>query len=115
MNNNIANNYALEAMKALGCNVCVSSIETNLFNYIDGAIEYVGNPALMTLVMCPFIENLGSTCKNCLYNPNTELIMDDGTKLGIRRTKINDCYFELYEKRKITIPNGYGYVIDLRD
>lgn len=115
INNNIANKETVTSMQLLGVKNIVSSIETNLFPVIGGCHEYVGNPPLMTVVMCPFIEHKGSSCDNCKYNKDSSLIMDDGTRLKIRRTKINDCYFELYQDKKITIPNGNGYVIDLRD
>ena len=115
MNNNIANDYSVLALKSLGVENFVSSIEKNLFKKLLYAHEYIGNPALMTLVMCPFIEHTGSSCENCKYDKSYNLVMQDGTDMKIRRTKINDCYFELYQNKKITIPKGNGYVIDLRN
>ena len=113
-NNNVANKFSRDVLFEHGVVDCVGSIEQNLFGHIEGTLEYVGNPALMTIVMCPFIEHLGSSCSKCVYSKNAQLLMDDGTKLKIRRNKIADCYFELYEDKKITIPQGNGYVIDLR-
>ena len=94
VNNNVANSETVKTFFSLGASSIVGSIETNLFGSIDGTFKFVGNPSLMTIVMCPFIEHKGSSCDNCKYKKDASLIMDDGTKLKIRRTKINDCYFE---------------------
>jgi len=114
-NNNISNSWSAEQLFNLGIDNFVSSIENNLFESVSGGHEYVGNPALMTIVMCPFIENVNSNCSNCLFNKNYELIMDDGTRFNIRRTKVADCYFELYQNKKIANPKGDSYIIDLRN
>lgn len=115
INTNIANDYTVKLLNLIGCENYISSVENYLFDNVDSCHKYVGNCPLMTLVMCPFIEHCSSNCKNCKYNSNYKLIMQDGTEFNIRRIKMNDCYFELYQNKKITIPSGYGYLIDLRD
>ena len=114
-NNNVANNYTADVLLSRGVKNFVSSIETNLFDNINSGYKYIGAPPLMTLVMCPFIENCKSECGKCIYNSKYTLVMDDGTELKIRRSKLSDCFFDLYFNKKITIPSGNGYVIDLRD
>ena len=114
-NVNVSNKFAKMALASLGVSGGVGSMETNLFGEIDGMYKFVGKIPLMTLVMCPFIEHCGSTCANCNYKENTELVMDNNATFVIRRQRVADCYFELVQKQKTPQTLSEGLVVDLRD
>jgi len=114
-NCNIANDFAVSAAKFLGASGVVETIERNIFDCLDYTFSFVGYPAVMTLVMCPFIENVGSSCKNCKFEDGYELVMDSHEKMTIRRQKISSCYFELISSKKINQYKQIGNIIDLRN
>ena len=115
LNMNVSNSMVLAALGELGAINATSSIETNIFGAVDGAHKYAGSPAVMTLVMCPFIEHCGSKCERCNFKQNTELVMDNNANFSLRRQKIADCYFDLILKKEKPRIQGNGYVVDLRD
>ena len=115
INMNISNTYSSTLINQLGAIGFVSSVEDNLFGLVEGGIKYIGNPAVMTLVSCPFIEHLGSSCDKCKYAKNYEMVMENNVKLRIRRQKMHDCYFELIKDKKPLTISGVGNMIDYRD
>ncbi len=106
---NIANNFALEKLTSKK----VLSVELNEkeLNSLTNSNTYVyslGYLPLMIFVHCPSRAN-GSTCQDCEFDKNGSITYKD--KVGcftIRRIKVKNCYFELYN----TTPT---YLIDLKD
>lgn len=49
----------------------------------------------MTLLHCPFKQNVGCDCANCAYNNNAQFTINSGKKFAIKRKKTSSCVFLL--------------------
>lgn len=49
----------------------------------------------MTLLHCPFKQNMGCNCASCAYNNNAQLTINSGKKFAIKRKKTSSCVFLL--------------------
>ena len=101
---NITNKLSLSLCNA--DNICLSKELTvceaedlaanNVFYLSDGAIK------VMDLIYCPFEKKCSSCDKRELYI----LTDENGRKFPLRRYKISDCRFELYNCAKLSPCNG---------
>ncbi|MBO7186774.1 MAG: U32 family peptidase [Clostridia bacterium] len=96
---NAYNSYTVKALKDLGFNGVISSIE----NHTPHTYKYAGNPPLMTMVHCPFKVKTGSNCNNCQAQKDLTYLDERGNKYFIRRYKIINCYFELLSKNNLNL------------
>jgi hypothetical protein len=120
-NMNIANGYAVDALKAMGIEDIVFSCE-KWTDRVQGTYKLgSGRKVLMTMAHCPSVTLSGQGCANikgdgcsstCQFKGQMSLY-NDNNSYGIRRYKIKNCYFELlddYREDNATT----AVVVDLR-
>ena len=49
----------------------------------------------MTLLHCPFKQNVGCECNNCGYSENATYTINSGKKFKVKRKKTATCVFML--------------------
>ncbi len=81
----------------------VDKISNNLFVLSNGLIE------IMDLIYCPF----GKNCKNCEIVNDFELIDKSGRVFPVKRYRVSDCRFKVYNMAKLKEVNGFLTITDL--
>ena len=104
---NITNNFARLSLLDFGVTEIISSIE-KWTSRLPATYKLSKVPAYMTLTSCPVKLLYGNTCSKCKYSSDLTYENNLG-KFGVRRYKINDCYFELFDNNA----NEFG-IKDLR-
>ncbi len=109
---NIFNNIDLDVLNNEGISkICASKelsvseidkLSCNLY-LLSGAVE------IMDLIYCPFSKN----CKNCEIINDFELIDKDGRVFIVKRYKISQCYFKVYNVAKLRPNTKYNQIEDL--
>ena len=112
---NVFNDITMSKLISLGFTDCFSSIEEAK----TSGVIYIGNPALMTMVHCPYKTTNNSSCTHCNYDGKLEYKDERGNAYIITRYKIRNCYFEMRFKNKgeystLVKNQGKRYVKDLR-
>lgn len=95
---NVANLYAMRAVKVLGADYVVPSLEYP--NGISGPLVSVDKDIpLMTFAHCPYKTLFGNDCAHCSYKAGLTLLRA-GKKYRVRRIRLSQCYFALYPIEK---------------
>lgn len=93
---NVLNNYSALMLEKLGANAVVNSIEQNEISFVKNEYVYsFGRFPLMTYAHCPYQVSMCNTCKNCVDHSNLIYENEKGSAFEIRKTKVDNCYFEL--------------------
>lgn len=106
-NMNVYNSFSVMALKDLGVQDVVVSIEQETALQNCGANLYcVENhfPVLMNFLHCPFQEHYASSCADCKFHEGILYQMQNGKKLSLTRIKAVTCNFELKSQQKISKP-----------
>lgn len=92
---NIVNEKSYNLLKNLGVEKIIASFEkwTNRL----GDTYKISNFPLMTLTSCPVKTLYRCSCDKCKYSKSMT-ISGNNCKMFVRRIKISNCYFELFEK-----------------
>ncbi len=109
---NVFNKIDIEYLKNLGADKIavskelsyqeISELNCDLFVLSDGLIE------VMDLIYCPFAKN----CKNCDKPESFELIDTDGRVFPVKRYKISDCRFKVYNMATLSINDKFNKIVD---
>lgn len=99
---NIVNMSNYKYMQSIGVKKIISSIE-KWTNRLPGTIKQDNYP-LMTITSCPTKLLYGCDCGTCKYSSNIKYTSNN-YNLSVRRYKITNCYFELYDDNKISTNN----------
>lgn len=96
---NVANLYAMEAVKEFGVEDIVPSLEyPNAMG--ESAIASVDKDIpLMTFAHCPYKTLFDNDCSHCSYKAGLALLRA-GKKYRVRRVRLSQCYFALYPIEK---------------
>lgn len=81
----------------------VSNVNNGLYVLSNGLIE------IMDLIYCPF----NKYCKNCEIIKDFELVDSSGRVFPVKRYKLSDCRFKIYNMAKIKSVNGFSTITDL--
>jgi len=98
VNNYYALNFGTEKVIGAGLNVYNNATADVLGLPVMSAESEVGSLVdfpYMTLRHCPMKSHLNASCKNCPYCDGYEYIMDNGTRLKLKRKKLSTCTFYL--------------------
>ena len=90
---NIANRFAVQAVKELGAAAFASSIEYQQDGGLD-RVEIEGEIPLMTFAHCPFKTIYGNDCNKCAYKGGL-ILKRERHEYVVRRICIAKCYFQL--------------------
>ena len=113
---NIYNSYTAKAWLDMGVENFIYSIEKDIIvSKSAGMVYYKGYPRLMTFCHCPIKAIYGVDCGKCKFSKGLTYEDDKGNRYSLRREKIDNCYFGLYDKKLYERKSGYGKIIDLRD
>lgn len=109
---NVFNKIDIKYLKDLGATKIVASKELS-FNEIDklNCDLFVLNDGLieiMDLIYCPFNKD----CKNCDIISDFELIDNEGRRFPVKRYKVNDCRFKVYNMAKLSTNCNYSKIVD---
>ncbi len=109
---NVFNKVDIDYLKDLGAEKIVASKELSyaeikdlncdLFVLSDGLIE------IMDLIYCPF----GKNCNNCDKPNSFELIDNEGRVFPVKRYKVSDCRFKVYNMANIVSVDGFNKIVD---
>lgn len=99
---NIVNMSNYKYMQSIGVKKIISSIE-KWTNRLLGTIKQDNYP-LMTITSCPTKLLYNCDCGSCKYSSNIKYTSNN-YNLSVRRYKIANCYFELYDDNKISTNN----------
>lgn len=92
---NIANSFTAKVLNEFGVKIFVKSFENFADEFCMG-LTYCGKPDLMTFCHCPYKTSYkNEDCSECKFNNKLTYKTQNGKEYKIRRTKINNCYFEL--------------------
>ena len=98
VNNYYALNFETEKVIGAGLNV-YNNITAKLLGLpvirVEGEIGSKINFPYMTLRHCPMKSHLNASCEKCPYCDGYEYIMDNGTRLKLKRKKLTTCTFYL--------------------
>ena len=81
----------------------ISNLDSNLFVLSNGLIE------IMDLIYCPF----GKNCKNCEILSDFELVDTENRVFPVKRYRLSDCRFKVYNMAKLKDVKGYCAITDL--
>ena len=81
----------------------ISKLKNNLFVLSNGLIE------IMDLIYCPF----GKSCNNCEVINNFELVDGEKRVFPVKRYKLSECRFKIYNMAKIKEVKEYSTITDL--
>ena len=81
----------------------IDKISKDLFVLSNGLIE------IMDLIYCPF----GKNCKNCEIVNDFELVDNSGRVFPVKRYKVSDCRFKVYNMAKLKEVKGFLTITDL--
>lgn len=97
---NIANTFAVEAVKALGAAAYVPSLEYPLFEAQDvlARLDTDKNIPLMTFAHCPYKTMFGNDCDKCSYKGDMTMQREKHI-YKVRRVRVSQCYFALYPEK----------------
>lgn len=99
---NIVNMSNYKYMQSIGVRKIISSIE-KWTNRLLGTIKQDNYP-LMTITSCPTKLLYNCDCGSCKYSEYIKYTRNN-YNLSVRRYKIANCYFELYDDNKISTNN----------
>lgn len=99
---NIVNMSNYKYMQSIGVKKIISSIE-KWTNRLLGTIKQDNYP-LMTITSCPTKLLYNCDCGSCKYSEYIKYTSNN-YNLSVRRYKIANCYFELYDDNKISTNN----------
>ena len=99
---NIVNMSNYKYMQSIGVRKIISSIE-KWTNRLSDTIKQDNYP-LMTITSCPTKLLYNCDCGSCKYSSNIKYTSNN-YNLSVRRYKIANCYFELYDDNKISTNN----------
>lgn len=99
---NIVNMSNYKYMQSIGVKKIISSIE-KWTNRLLGTIKQDNYP-LMTITSCPTKLLYNCDCGSCKYSEYIKYTSNN-YNLSVRRYKIANCYFELYDDNKISANN----------
>ncbi|MEG1964091.1 MAG: U32 family peptidase [Clostridia bacterium] len=130
----LACKYNLKTLGGIGLNLfnTISPKILNLDNYIASVelnakelksfdkncyIYAYGYLPLMTFAHCPLQANFGYDCNNCVYH-GAFYYQDKKETYNIARTKINNCYFTLYNGKNLSLVNkvsqlNFNFYLDM--
>jgi len=94
---NVANNFALEAVRGLGAEKTIASVEPGPgeFCYEEGVYRFEGEGfPLMSFAHCPFKTLNGGNCGKCSYREGLKYTRGKREYKIVRR-RVSQCYFEL--------------------
>lgn len=109
-NLNIFNSQSVKALKCLGVEDAIVSIESKEKLKNSGVRLYSlenYKPMLMTFVHCPFKEHFGSDCKNCKFKNNVRLFMQNKKSMSLKRTKLATCLFSIHPEESLGYDENY--------
>ncbi len=95
---NVYNSYTLAALEELAKfeAVFVEELATVEMEGLQTSIPLIKRErSYMTLLHCPFKQNLECDCKNCGYNPKATYTINSGKRFSIKRKKTASCVFML--------------------
>ena len=95
---NIYNSYTLHILKQLGNfdAMFVEELTDSQITELQTDMPLLRRErAYMTLLHCPFKNNLQCECNNCKFNTNTTYTINSGKKFKIKRKKTANCVFLL--------------------
>ncbi len=96
---NVANVYAMKAVKDFGADCVVPSLEypTAMGDSVIASVDK--DIPLMTFAHCPYKTLFDNDCARCSYKDGLTLSRA-GKKYGVRRVRLSQCYFSLYPIEK---------------
>lgn len=97
---NVTNNLTYNALIAEGATEISLSKELSrkeILNMNNGFVLSLGNIKIMSLIYCPFKK----TCSECKRSSVFTLRDADGRAFKVRRYKLSECRFEVYNERFI--------------
>ncbi len=110
---NVFNSIDVKFLKDEGIGEICASKELSLkeIKDLDSSLYVLSGSAveIMDLIYCPFSKN----CKNCEIINNFELIDKDGRVFIVKRYKLNDCRFKVYNMAKLKIIDNVNVIKDL--
>ena len=96
---NIANSFTAKFLNEIGVKTFVKSFEDFASEFNLG-LTYCGRPDLMTFCHCPYKTNYkNESCEDCKFNNSLSYKAQNGKEYKIRRTKINNCYFQFISEK----------------
>ena len=81
----------------------ISNLKSDLFVLSNGLIE------VMDLIYCPF----GKNCKNCEIIDDFELVDSENRVFPVKRYKLSECRFKVYNMAKLKEVKNYSTITDL--
>lgn len=99
---NVVNMSNYEFLQSMGVKKIISSIE-KWTNRLPSTIKQDNYP-LMTITSCPTKLLYNCDCGGCKYNRNIKYCSNN-YNLNVRRYRVYNCYFELYDDNKISTNN----------
>ncbi len=81
----------------------ISNLKSDLFVLSNGLIE------VMDLIYCPF----GKNCKNCEIINDFELVDSENRVFPVKRYKLSECRFKVYNMAKLKEVKNYSTITDL--
>ena len=94
--------FEISASKELSFNDA-RNLGDEVFLLSSGLIE------VMDLIYCPF----GKNCKNCKINENIELCDYENRKFPVKRYKISECRFKVYNNARLIEVKNANKIVDL--
>lgn len=80
----------------------INDLNADIFVLSNGLVE------IMDLIYCP----LGKTCKNCDKFERFELIDNEGRAFPVKRYKVSDCRFKVYNMAILNENNKFNKIVD---
>lgn len=87
----------------------LSNSEIKAFNNNSLFVLSGGNIEIMDLIYCPF----GKNCKNCTINNEFTLKDKENRKFVVKKYKISECRFKVYNMAKILASVNNNKIVDL--
>ena len=95
---NVYNSFTIRALTEL-CKLDAIFVEELRAEEINNLISNIPlitrEKVYMTLLHCPFKQNLGCDCSNCGYTNKASFTINSGKKFNIKRKKTSTCVFLL--------------------
>ena len=95
---NVYNSYTVFALQNLHIldAIFVEELDDNLVKKMNTNLPILKREkSYMTLLHCPFKQNLNCECKNCKFNDSATIKINSGKKFKIERKKTSSCVFYL--------------------
>lgn len=95
---NIYNSYTIKVLKQLGDfeAIFVEELSNDEIEDLNANIPLIKRERVyMTLLHCPFKNNLQCECNNCKFNNNATYTINNGKKFKLKRKKTSTCVFLL--------------------